>query len=557
MSVVKFSEVAHRANTKEDRFNTDKIYYVGGEHIEPGELFIHDKGIIKGSTIGPMFYCGFKSGQILFVTRNPHLRKCSVAEFDGICSEKTFVIETIDERILLQKYLASVMLSDDFWNYCEENKSGGVNYFLNWSTLADYEFELPSVEEQKAISDKVWAAYRLKESYKKLLAATEEMVKSQFIEMFGDPMVNDKQWSDYPCLSEVTQIVLGSTPNSKEPSYWDGDIRWITPAEMTDQSYYIYDTVRHITEEGRDAANLTMLPEGAVLFSTRAPIGKVAIVGKEMCCNQGFKNFICSEKLNKVFLYYTLKYKKDHLCSLGTGTTFKELSKKTVESLKIAVPPIDLQERFEDIYNQADKSEFDGFKSQFIEMFEGDKYPHEALDSIAADWLKGQPFRKDEIEESGIHSCIHYGELFTKYGPIISQVQSYTSSEPKRLSKSGDILFPASDVTPNGLARCSMLPFDDVILGGDIIILRPKEGFNSGFLSYAINNQTSQLLTRVNGGVVKHMSSKSLKSVLIPIPPMDKQEEYIGIAHQADKSEFELRKSIDAIDAVIKSLINS
>ena len=372
MSVVKFSEVAHRANTKEDRFNTDKIYYVGGEHIEPGELFIHDKGIIKGSTIGPMFYCGFKSGQILFVTRNPHLRKCSVAEFDGICSEKTFVIDMIDERILLQKYLASVMLSDDFWNYCEENKSGGVNYFLNWSTLADYEFELPSVEEQKAISDKVWAAYRLKESYKKLLAATEEMVKSQF-----------------------------------------------------------------------------------------------------------------------------------------------------------------------------------------IEMFEGDKYPHEALDSIAADWLKGQPFRKDEIEESGIHSCIHYGELFTKYGPIISQVQSYTSSEPKRLSKSGDILFPASDVTPNGLARCSMLPFDDVILGGDIIILRPKEGFNSGFLSYAINNQTSQLLTRVNGGVVKHMSSKSLKSVLIPIPPMDKQEEYIGIAHQADKSEFELRKSIDAIDAVIKSLINS
>lgn len=182
-------------------------------------------------------------------------------------------------------------------------------------------------------------------------------------------------------------------------------------------------------------------------------------------------------------------------------------------------------------------------QSQFIEMFEGDKYPHEALDSIAADWFKGQSFKKDKIKESGIHSCIHYGELFTKYGPVISQVQSYTSSEPKRLSKSGDILFPASDVTPNGLARCSMLPFDDVILGGDIIILRPKEDFNSGFLSYAINNQTSQLLTRVNGGVVKHMSSKSLKSVLIPIPPMDKQEEYIGIARQADKSKFDGFKS--------------
>ena len=180
--------------------------------------------------------------------------------------------------------------------------------------------------------------------------------KSQFIEMFGDPMVNDKQWSEYSCISEITQIVLGSTPNSKEPSYWDGDIRWITPAEMTDQSYYIFDTVRHITDEGRKAANLTVLPEGTVLFSTRAPIGKVAIVGKEMCCNQGFKNFICSEKLNNVFLYYTLKLKKDYLCSLGTGTTFKELSKRTVESLKIAVPPIELQNQFETIYNQADKS---------------------------------------------------------------------------------------------------------------------------------------------------------------------------------------------------------
>ena len=180
--------------------------------------------------------------------------------------------------------------------------------------------------------------------------------KSQFIEMFGDPMVNDKHWPEYKNLSEVTQIVLGSTPNSKEPLFWDGDIRWITPAEMTDRSYIINDTERHITEAGQKSANLTMLPEGTVLFSTRAPIGKVAIVGKEMCCNQGFKNFICSDKLNNVFLFYTLKFKKDHLCSLGTGTTFKELSKRTVESLKIALPPIELQTRFEEIYNQADKS---------------------------------------------------------------------------------------------------------------------------------------------------------------------------------------------------------
>lgn len=176
--------------------------------------------------------------------------------------------------------------------------------------------------------------------------------------------------------------------------------------------------------------------------------------------------------------------------------------------------------------------------SQFIEMFEGEKYPRLSLDEICKEWSKGQGFKKDDICEDGETQCIHYGELFTKYGPVINEVISRTSVEKKKTSKKGDILFPASDVTPNGLARCSMLPFDNVILGGDIIILRPKDKYNPAYLSYAINQQTSQLLTRVNGGVVKHMSAKGLKTVEIPIPPMDKQGEYIQIAEQADKSEF-------------------
>lgn len=180
MTKVKFEDVATRVNTREDRLNTSLLYYVGGEHIESNEMLVQGCGLIKGSTIGPMFYCGFKKGDILLVSRNPHLRKASMVEFDGICSEKTFVLGTKDSKVLLQEFLALVMQSDDFWNYCEEHKSGGVNYFLNWSTLAKYEFYLPSIQEQKEIADKVWSAYRLKESYKKLLVATDEMVKSQF-----------------------------------------------------------------------------------------------------------------------------------------------------------------------------------------------------------------------------------------------------------------------------------------------------------------------------------------------------------------------------------------
>ncbi len=355
---MKLTDVVDRINGNVDRFNTDLEYYIGGEHFDSEELIISKRGSIKENLgkLGFKFHFAFKDRDVIFMARNPHLRKAGMVRFSGLCSDASYILRSKDEKVISQDFLAVMLQSDRFWDYCESHKVGSVNFANNWSTIANYEFELPIPKFQKELADKVWAAYEVKQSYLKMIAATEEMVKAQFVEMFGDPMVNDKQWAENNCLSEVTQIVLGSTPNSKEPSYWDGDVRWITPAEMADQSYYIYDTIRHITDEGREAANLTMLPEGTVLFSTRAPIGKVAIVGKEMCCNQGFKNFICSEKLNKVFLYYTLKFKKEYLCSLGTGTTFKELSKRTVESLKIAVPPIELQNQFEAIYNQADKS---------------------------------------------------------------------------------------------------------------------------------------------------------------------------------------------------------
>ena len=236
--------------------------------------------------------------------------------------------------------------------------------------------------------------------------------------------------------------------------------------------------------------------------------------------------------------YFQTSLYRDEIEQLGSGSNILNIKPDHIYDLEVPIPLYDEQMAFVSIVRQADKSEFVGFKSQFIEMFEGNKYPRLSLDNIAKEWLKGQGFKKDDICEDGNTKCIHYGELFTKYGPVITEVASRTYVEKKKISKIGDILFPASDVTPNGLARCSMLPFNDVILGGDIIVLRPKDEYSPAYLSYAINQQTSQLLTRVNGGVVKHMSAKGLKTVEIPIPPKDKQEEYIQFAHQADKSEY-------------------
>lgn len=357
---------------------------------------------------------------------------------------------------------------------------------------------------------------------------------SQFIEMFEDPMVNDKQWSEYSCISEITQIVLGSTPNSKEPSYWDGDIRWITPAEMTDQSYYIFDTVRHITDEGRKAANLTVLPEGTVLFSTRAPIGKVAIVGKEMCCNQGFKNFICSEKLNNVFLYYTLKLKKDYLCSLGTGTTFKELSKRTVESLKIAVPPIELQNQFETIYNQADKSGFDGRKSQFIEMFGNPVTNNKGWNTL--------PIKDVAPETSSLEK--QTGKVWILN---LDMIESNTGKVVEKVFENDSNLLSVAPFDEGNVLYSKLRPYLNKVVIPDgkgyatteLVPLRPNQKLlNLTFFSHLLRGD--DFVTYANsistGTKMPRMPLNDLRKFQCILPPMEKQNEFEEIAHQADKS---------------------
>ena len=386
---------------------------------------------------------------------------------------------------------------------------------------------------------------------------------SQFIEMFGDPMTNDKHWPDYKNMNEVTRIVLGSTPNSKNPAYWDGDVRWITPAEMTEDSFYIYDTERHITEDGRNSANLTLLPKGAVLFSTRAPIGKIGIVGNEMCCNQGFKNFVCSDKINNIFLFYTLKYKKDYLCSLGTGTTFKELSKKTVESLKIAIPPLERQRMFESIYRQADKSEFDGFKSQFIEMFGSPDKTKQLSDFIEASF----PGEWGEEDKDGTGVKVIRTTNFTNEGKlnladVVTRKIDSSKVEKKKLRRGDIILERSGGTNENPVGRVVYYDVDGTYLFNNFTqLLRCKDEVCPLFIFYSLYNyyQTNKSVIRSMGNKTTGIQNLKMDNYWkIPIADVsfESQNSFATIYKQADKSEFELRKSIDAIDAVIKSLIN-
>ena len=181
MARVKLKDVIIRVNTKVDKDNTDLIYYVGGEHVESENIRVEKRGIIAGSTIGPMFYYGFKAGDFLLVSRNPHLKKAGIVDFDGICSEKTFVLATANPEVLLPEFLPFTLQNDRFWEYAYKNRHGSTNTFINWSTLSNYEFDLPDLDTQHKLAEILWSINDTRKAYKKLITATDELVKSQFI----------------------------------------------------------------------------------------------------------------------------------------------------------------------------------------------------------------------------------------------------------------------------------------------------------------------------------------------------------------------------------------
>ena len=347
--------------------------FIGLEHYDSGELVITRYSGVELLTTNVK---AFKRNDILVARRNVYLKRAGVVYFDGITSGDSIVLRVKEDCEIntgirynvAQKILPIVLNTNQFWIYANKHADGMNSKRISKDTLLMYEFTLPELPEIENLADKLWAAYRVKESYKKLLAATDDMLKAKFQEMFGEE-----------------------------------------------------------------------------------------------------KNI--------------------------------------------------------------------------------------SLENIAITWSKGQSFSKNDIVDEGKTPCIHYGQLY-KYGYVINNVFSATNASAKTTSMKGDILFPASDVTPRGLARCSCIDLDGVILGGDIIVMHPIEGIDSTYLSYAINQQTNQLLQLVTGSVVRHMSAKSLKTVKVPLPPLPLQQQFVEIATQAEATKESLRKSIENIDQVIKSLIN-
>lgn len=181
-------------------------------------------------------------------------------------------------------------------------------------------------------------------------------------------------------LAKCCKIISGATPSRSKPEFWGGNILWVTPKDLSNlKESILYNTPEKITEDGLKNCSANLLPEGAILFSSRAPIGHVAIVGKSMCTNQGFKSLIPGPDVDSKYLYWTMKHVTPTIKSMGRGATFKEVSKEIMESVEIPLPPLPEQRRIAAILDKADalrrkradtlKLLDDFLRSVFLDMF--------------------------------------------------------------------------------------------------------------------------------------------------------------------------------------------
>ena len=243
---------------------------------------------------------------------------------------------------VLPKLFVYYTRSKQYKREIDNSTTGTTRKRISRKNLESVSIPLLPVDEQNKIVAELDLLTEIIDKQKQQLKELDTLAQSIFYDMFGSPDANEKEWI-MKSLAEIGTIVSGSTPSTSDESNWDGDVNWVTPAELGVQLFY-GETRRKITSKA--AKSLTIMPIGTLLMSSRAPIGKLAITSVPMCCNQGFKNIVCGNNVNNIYLYYCLMLNINSIKAMGRGATFKEVSKQAVSSFEIMLPPMNLQELF-------------------------------------------------------------------------------------------------------------------------------------------------------------------------------------------------------------------
>lgn len=373
-------------------------------------------------------------------------------------------------------------------------------------------------------------------------------------------------------IGDVCTVVSGSTPKTSVAEYWDGDIKWITPAELTEDTFYLHDSVRHITELGKEKTGLTYMPCGTVILSSRAPIGKTAIIACEMCCNQGFKNLICSDKIFNEYLYFFLSAKTKYLNSLGRGATFKEISKAIVENIMIPLPCIEEQKQIAARFAQIDDliklrrgqlQQLDQLvKSRFIELFgdetEFDKWECCQVGDVA-DVCVGVVIKPTQYYTShGIPAfrSLNIGEMHVRDNDWVYFTEEGHKKNQKSIIHKNDVLIVRSGAP--GTACVATEKYDGYN-AVDIIIAHPIQSqVNSIFLAAFTNmpHGMKQIREKTGGAAQQHFNVGGYKALRLILPPIERQNQFATFVEQTDKLKFAVQNAADLQIMLILNLAN-
>lgn len=374
-------------------------------------------------------------------------------------------------------------------------------------------------------------------------------------------------------IGTVAEIVSGSTPSTATPDYWGGDVPWATPADLAKLAgKLISSTPRMLTARGLEASSARLLPVGSVLFSSRAPIGHVAINAVPMATNQGFKSFVPDpSQLSADFLYWWLKSNTTFLQGLGVGATFKEVSKAIVKRVKIPLPPLPEQRRIASILDRADELrakrrsaiELLNFaeRSAFLESFGS------PIDSIwpsrrIGELLESATYGTSEkAGPTGEFPILRMGNI-TPFGAVDTTNLKYIdlpNSDPSRyLVRRGDILFNRTN-SVDLVGKTAVYRSDSpMAYAGYLVRMRVNEHAHPDYIAGFLNSPFGKAKLR---GMAKsivgmaNINAKEVQAIAIPVPPMERQLQFALVNEQIEAlkgSHFVALTQLDKLFAVLQ-----
>ena len=269
---------------------------------------------------------------------------------DAIISQAYTVFEVIDHEQLLPKYLMMWFRRPEFDRYARFHSHGSAREIFDWDELCDVMLPIPSIARQREIVAEYETLSNRIHLNEQMIEKLEATAQALYRKMFVDNI--DKQnlptgWR-LATLEDLGEIVGGATPSTNNPDYWcDNGIAWLSPADLSKQSTkFIAKGAKGLTELGFNSCSTKMLPKGSILFSSRAPIGLMAITTKNLCTNQGFKSIIPKDSIGLEYVYYYLLSIKDKIADENTGSTFDEVSGQAMKNYSAIIPPKEITTAF-------------------------------------------------------------------------------------------------------------------------------------------------------------------------------------------------------------------